>query len=151
MSEIGGILIFENTKKLCGMFVDVNVPINETNIYGSKSKKYSIPTMKGLVIMFSNDSASHSPRIKVAKERKGFTDESEYYEVYCSKGDNIEFQVKGKDDTELKKRKKEIKEFYLRNRELINDLKFNGDKYDGDAIYRKVKETEDNYVKMNKK
>ena len=150
MSEIGGILVFENTKKLCGMFVDVNVPINETNVYWDENYKYNIPTMEGLVIMFSNDTGSHSPRIKVALIDKGFTKKSNYYEVYCAKGDRIEFKFDGRrDETGLKKRRKEIEEFYLRNKKLIDDIKFNKGKYDNYAIYRSVKETEDNFVKMN--
>ena len=141
--EDKNILLIGNNKIITGMFTEVI--INEIKISGDKKYNYNIPTMAGMVIMIANDTGSHnSGRIKVGKStiKNAFSDKSKYYEVYYSKGSVI---FVGGDKSGLEKRKPEIEDFYVRNKEILQSLK-NSKNIDSDEIYSIIKNTEYEYL-----
>ncbi len=138
----------EENKKYNGMFINIDIPLSEMNLVGGDvDSRYAIPTMKNLIIMVSNDNGKHnSGRIKVARRgiKSPFLDQNKYYEVFYD-GDSVVFQ--GGSESKLSKRKKEIEEFYLRNKDIIQNSK--NSKIPNDNLYEQIKETVQIY--LNKK
>ena len=124
------ILIGNKEKTIEGMFnlvrIQQQLDIDEATLIGGDidiSGAYSIPTMNGMIVFIGNDVGSHSARIKVKNQIKGKGNgiRGISKDKFCSAYyDDGEVKIKGGNNIGLtKNQENEIKDFVIRNKELL--------------------------------